>query len=176
MKFINNVKLSGLIKWFTPLIIGAYKKQYSINTSISNVWEEIRGLSGYSDCEVSNIHKKNDGTWHFTFSLLKSRFSKIMSNTIVGRAYSKDDSLTIIEIKYGSTVSSIYLMAAVSIISFIGSYIGDNLLNITTIIILIFCILGAYIHAYHREAKSNLIDFVEKMKLEEASEVNSLFL
>lgn len=170
MKLMYNARLSKLKKLLIPLIAGPYKKQYVINTSISTVWDEIRELNGYYNCEVSNIHKKNDDTWNFTFSLLKGRFSKMVLNTINGRAYSRDDSLTIIEIKYGSTVSNIYLMSAVVIMSFIDGFIIDNIASMATKITLMLCILGVYLYVYDRDAKANLIDFIRDMKIEEASE------
>lgn len=147
-----------------------YKIQYSISKPISQVWEEMHGLTGYADYKVSNINKKNGDTWYFDFYFLKNRFSKILASSISGKAYSKDDSLTSIEIKYGSTASTIYVSAAYIVIALINSFISDSMPNWTAKALFMLCMVFGYIYAYNRASKLSLYEFVKKLKLEETSE------
>jgi hypothetical protein len=145
------------------------KMQYKINKPISSIWEEMHALTGYSEYKVSNIHKKNEDTWYFDFFFFKNRFSKILANSIIGKAYSKDDSLTSIEIKYESTASAIYALVAYMGIVSMNSFIRDNNLKWTGIVLLMLCISLGYCYIYNKESNVNLYEFVKKLNLEETS-------
>lgn len=144
-----------------------YKKQYSVNKSISSVWEEMHNLTGYTDYKVSNIHKKDKDTWCFDFYFAKNKFSKVIANSITGKAYSKVDNLTSVEIKYGSTASTFYVFVPFLVISIIDSFIRENPINLTTRVLLMICILAGYTYVFYRDSKLNLYEFLKKLKLEE---------
>jgi hypothetical protein len=146
-----------------------YKMQYTINKPISSVWEEMHALTGYSDYKVSNIHKKNEDTWYFEFFFFKNRFSKILASSIKGKAYSKDDRLTSIEIKYESTASTIYTLVAYMGIVSMNNFIRDSILKWTAIVLLMLCISLGYSYIYNKESNVNLYEFVKKLNLEDTS-------
>jgi hypothetical protein len=141
--------------------------QCELNRSISTVWEEVRDLSGYSDRKISNIHKENEDTWYFTFYFEKRRFSRIMSPTISGRAYSKDDSLTKIEMKSGSYLATFFTLTACILFIFVNSFISGIFSNMVIKVLLMTCIVFAFIFIHNKESKSNIDEFVKKLHIED---------
>ena len=150
--------------------INICEKQYSTDKSISAICEEIRGLTGYSDYMVSNIHKKNGDTWYFTFSFTKGKFSRIKSSIISGKVFSKDDGITRIKMKSSSYVSTLFSTAAYIVIVLITSFVRGIILNIVIIAILMISLFLDFIYVRNRESRIDLYEVAKKLKLEETFE------
>ena len=147
--------------------LNIYQRQYELNRSISTVWEEVRDLAGYSDSKISNIHKENEDTWYFTFYFEKRMFTRIMSPTISGTAYSKDDSLTKIEMKSGSYLATVFTLLACILFIFVNSFISGIFSNMVIKVLLMTCIVFAFIFIHNRESESNINEFIRKLHLDD---------
>ena len=112
--------------------------------------------------EISSIKKVDDETWYFTFSFSKGVWYRAYQSTFVGKVYSKDDSLTCIDIEskpnYFDLVISLFLVLT------IGGIISNVLIYILRFIILVGVIFS-YIYLYNRQTSKDLNEFCESLNL-----------
>lgn len=142
-----------------------YEKEYTVDKSISTVWEEFHSIKGYYENNVSNINKENMDTWYFTYSFRKSRFSSITLSSVSGKVYSKDDSLTMIKMRSGSYFATLLNIVAYIVLIFSINYSVGIVLNAIIKLVLMIFIVFVFINVHNRETKSNVCMLAKELQL-----------
>jgi hypothetical protein len=136
-----------------------YNRHYEVYRDISAVWDEIRSFA-----EASSISKIDKDTWGFTFSYCKDRYSSLSLPVTTGKASSKGDNLTVIDITSNSFISgSLSIIGFVAMIILINS-IKSRTLNIFIKVLLVLGFIFGLVFLHNRETKANICELEQRLK------------
>lgn len=138
-----------------------FEKQLTVQKSISDISDEIRGFTGYKDIDVSNIYKTDEGTWYFRFSLLKY-YGRLYSIKIKGKVYSKSENQANIEIRSGSLLDILAIAISLSVMIYaLSGFNGELFYYIIKVILLV--VTTCIVVYFHKRLTQKSIDEISRL-------------